>query len=72
MRLQAHAVTQADSMLSETPATPQTAALLNPFSVPHKRRRHMGTSKFKINSNVKINYKDNPKSQNRLIYLSGS
>jgi hypothetical protein len=44
MRLQAHVVTQADSMLSETLATSQTAVLLNPFSVLYKRRLHMGTA----------------------------
>jgi len=49
MRLQAHVVTQAASMLSETPATPQTSALLFPFSVPHKRHRHSGTAKVKNN-----------------------
>ncbi|MFZ6781405.1 hypothetical protein ACO0LD_31665, partial [Undibacterium sp. Ji83W] len=33
----------------------QTAVLLNPFSVPHKRRLHMGTAKFKSNRNFKSN-----------------
>ncbi|BBB69715.1 hypothetical protein UNDYM_5462 [Undibacterium sp. YM2] len=59
--MQAHAVTQADSILSETPATPQTAALLFPFSVLHNRRLHMGTAKVKNNIDVKnnINVKTN-------------
>gem|GEM_PF-3426977 len=43
-RLQAIAVTLARCMHLETPATPQTVALLNPFSVQHKRRRHMGNA----------------------------
>jgi|GEM_PF-2412069 len=45
-RLQAIAVTQAKCMHFETPATPQTAVLLFPFSVLHKRRLHMGTAEI--------------------------
>ncbi|MFZ6743549.1 hypothetical protein ACO0LC_10015 [Undibacterium sp. JH2W] len=48
-------------MLHETPATPQTAALLFPFSVPHKRRLHMGMAKVKNNYHPKVNPKVNPK-----------
>ncbi|MES2041656.1 MAG: hypothetical protein V4495_27890 [Pseudomonadota bacterium] len=33
----------------------QTAALLFPFSVLHKRRRHMGTAKVKNNGNSNVN-----------------
>ncbi|PXX42405.1 hypothetical protein DFR42_10563 [Undibacterium pigrum] len=43
-RLQAIAVSQAKCMHFETPATPQTRAFLDPFSVLHKRRLHMGTA----------------------------
>ncbi|MFZ6640091.1 hypothetical protein ACO0LL_10150 [Undibacterium sp. TC4M20W] len=38
----------------ETPATPQTRAFLDPFSVLHKWRLHMGTAKVKNSLNPKV------------------
>ncbi|MES2037593.1 MAG: hypothetical protein V4495_07120, partial [Pseudomonadota bacterium] len=45
----------------------QTAVLLFPFSVPHNRRLHMGTTKVNGNPNVKSNVKSNIKFNSNVI-----
>ena len=47
LRLQAETVTQARGVPRETPASPQTTPISDPFSAVHKRQRHSGTSTSK-------------------------
>jgi hypothetical protein len=57
--LQAKTVPQARTMLRETPASPQTAFISDPFSAKRKlqspQRKFEVKNKFKNNGNVKIN-----------------
>jgi hypothetical protein len=61
LRLQAKTVTQARSMLRETPASPQTTFISDPFSAKHKLQSPK--RKFNIKSKVKSKVKTKVKTK---------